>query len=72
MGFLSHAFLAAGGAAFYDGEVPEAADLEAQMWIEHVLDDSKPLLAKPEQALVVTQILEAIYKYAETGEPVKF
>lgn len=64
--------LAAGGAAFYDGEVPEAADLEAQMWIDHVLDDSKPLLVKPEQALVVTQILEAIYKSAETGEPVKF
>lgn len=34
--------------------------------------DGKELTVKPEQALVVTQILEAIYKSAETGEPVKF
>ena len=42
------------------------------MWIDHVLDDSKPLVTKPEQAFVVTQILEAIYKSAATGETVRF
>jgi len=30
------------------------------------------VVVKPEQAYVVTQILEAIYKSAETGEAVKF
>lgn len=34
------------------------------------LNDTEPLV-KPEQAFVVTQILEAIYKSAETGEEVK-
>ena len=48
------------------------AEIEAAMWIDHVLDDSKPLVTKPEQAFVVTQILEAIYKSAATGETVKF
>ena len=42
------------------------------MWIDHVLDDSKPLVTKPEQAFVVTQILEAIYTSAQTGKPVYF
>ncbi|MGB5004224.1 MAG: gfo/Idh/MocA family oxidoreductase, partial [Lactococcus raffinolactis] len=34
-----------------------------------VVNDTEPLV-KPEQALVVTQILEAIYMSAKTGEPV--
>ena len=65
--------LAAKGAAFYDGEGggrPE--DIEARMWIDYVRDDSKPLVTKPEQALVVTQILEAIYESQKTGKPVFF
>lgn len=63
--------MGAGGAAFYDGKSETPADVEARMWIDHVLDDSKPLVTKPEQALVVTQILEAIYTSAKTGQPVK-
>ena len=34
--------------------------------------DGKELVVKPEQALVVTQVLEAIYQSAKSGEPVKF
>ncbi|NLB89746.1 MAG: Gfo/Idh/MocA family oxidoreductase, partial [Clostridiales bacterium] len=64
--------LAAGGAAFYDGAKMEPEDLEARMWIDHVKDGTKPLYTKPEQALVVTQILEAIYESAKTGKPVYF
>ncbi len=65
--------LAAGGAAFYDGDLGGAAhEIEAQMWIAHVMDDSKPLITKPEQAYVVTQLLEAIYESAKTGQPVYF
>lgn len=64
--------LNAGGVAFYEGKSESAADMEARMWIDHVLDGGKPLLVKPEQALVVTQLLEAIYASAKTGQPVKF
>ena len=65
--------LKAGGAAFFEGVAGgSAADIEAQMWIAHVMDDSKPLITKPEQAYVVTQILEAIYTSAKTGKPVYF
>ena len=42
------------------------------MWINHVLDDNAPLITKPEQAIVVTKILEAIYTSAESGKPVFF
>ena len=65
--------LTAGSVAFYDGDLggkPE--DVEARMWIDHVRDDSKPLIVKPEQALVVTQILEAIYESGKSGKPVFF
>ncbi len=64
--------LGAGGVAFYDGKNESAADVEARMWIAHVLDDKKPLLTKPEQAIVVTQLLEAIYESAKTGKTVTF
>lgn len=45
--------------------------LEAQQWINAVLTDSEPCVL-PEQALVVSQILEAIYTSSKTGEPVYF
>lgn len=65
--------LSAGGVAFYDGNGHASAeDIEARMWIDHVKDDSKPLITKPEQAYVVTQILEAIYESQKTGKPVFF
>lgn len=45
--------------------------LEAQSWIDAILNDTEPVV-KPEQALVVTEILEAIYKASETNQPVFF
>ncbi len=71
--FVYEPELKAGGAAFFEGKAGGSpADIEARMWIEHVMDDSKPLITKPEQAFVVTQILEAIYTSAATGKPVYF
>ncbi len=65
--------LKAGGVAFYSGGGSGSpAELEARMWIDHVKDDKKPLITKPEQAIVVTQILEAIYKSAKIDAAVKF
>lgn len=63
--------LDAGGVDFYEGQAESAGDKEARMWIEAVLNDTEPLV-KPEQALVVTEILEAIYESAKTGKPVNF
>ena len=71
--YTTYPELKAGGAAFYEGSNGMSpSDLEARMWIDHVLDGSKPLTTKPEQAIVVTQILEAIYESAKTGKPVFF
>ncbi|KOS00415.1 Gfo/Idh/MocA family protein [Paenibacillus polymyxa] len=63
--------LDAGGVAFYSGETENEADREARLWIESILDDKEPLV-KPEEALVVTEILEAIYESARTGKAVYF
>lgn len=63
--------LGAGGVDFYDGKALEPQDVEAKMWIDAILKDTD-VLVKPEEALVVTQILEAIYESAKTGKPVLF
>ena len=61
-----------GGVAFFDGDAgSDPAELEARAWIDAVVNDKEPP-TKASQALVVTQILEAIYKSAETGKPVYF
>ena len=61
----------AGGVAFYDGKTETEATAEARQWINCIINDEEPLV-KPEQALAVTQILEAIYESAKTGKPVYF
>ncbi|MBW8351370.1 Gfo/Idh/MocA family oxidoreductase [Bacillus sp. IITD106] len=61
---------AGGGVAYFDGEEIGAGDLEARQWIDAILED-KELVVKPEEAYVVTQILEAIYKSAETGKAIE-
>ena len=45
--------------------------LEQRYWIDASRNDTEPYV-KPEEALVVTRILEAIYKSAETGKAVYF
>ncbi len=53
---------------FFDGEaVQMEAVREADQWLDAILNDKEPLV-KPEQAFVVTQILEGIYKSAESGK----
>ncbi len=61
--------LGAEGVDFYDGKAESAADIEARQWIDAVVNDKEPVV-KPEQAIVVTQILEAIYESAKTGKEV--
>lgn len=61
----------AGGVAFYDGAKMSESDVDARQWIDAILNDTDPLV-KPEQAIVVTKILEAIYESAKTGKEVVF
>ena len=63
--------LGAGGVAFYDGHQENDSDREARLWIESILYDRDPVV-KPEQALVVTEILEGIYESAKSGKPYFF
>lgn len=63
--------LNSGGVAFFEGRRAGAEDIEARMWIDNILHDTEPMV-KPEQALVVTEILEAIYTSAKTGKQIDF
>ena len=61
----------AGVVDFFEGGAAAEAVREQEQWLNAIINDSEPLV-KPEQAFVVTQILEAIYKSAETGKEVYF
>lgn len=61
----------AGGVDFYEGESSDSGEVEARSWIDCIINDTEPLV-KPEEALVVTEILEAIYESSKLGKPVFF
>lgn len=61
--------LSSGGVAFYDGKKEEAPDVEMRKWIEVIEQDKDPVVT-PEQAYVVSRILEALYESAKTGKAV--
>ena len=57
------------GVAFFEGKKETEGEREARMWIESIIEDKDPLVL-PEQAYVVTLILEAIYESARTGKAI--
>ena len=61
----------AGGVAFYEGAKGSPTEIEAARWIRSIIDDTDPVVL-PEQAYVVSQILEAIYESSKTGKAVYF
>ena len=63
--------LGAGGVAFYDGVKETPPITECRRWYDAIENDTDPVVL-PEQACVVSEILEAIYTSAQTGEPVYF
>ena len=63
--------LGAGGVAFYDGKEEKDSDIEQRVFYNAVVN-GEDLVVKPEQAIVVTQLLEAIYESARTGKAVYF
>lgn len=63
--------MAGPGIAYFGPNSADPGTKEARQWLECIIQDTEPLV-KPEQAFVVTQILEAIYKSAETGKEIIF
>lgn len=63
--------LNAGGVAFFEGESEKDSDVEQKVFYNAIAKGSE-LIVKPEQAVVVTRILEAIYESAKTGKTVYF
>lgn len=59
----------AGNIAYFSGGAGEPGYMEAKQWLDAIRNDGEPLV-KPEQAYVVTQILEAIYESHKTGKEV--
>jgi predicted dehydrogenase len=56
----------------WDNTVPnDAPETEARAWIDAILSDREPVVTA-KQALVVQQILEAIYESADKGQAVSF
>ena len=63
--------LGAAGVDFYEGEAEDPSLLEALSFYS-AIERGTPLVVKPEEALVVTEILEAIYNSASTGKTIYF
>jgi predicted dehydrogenase len=59
----------AGVVDFFAGGASAEGVREQSQWMDAILNDTDPLV-RPEQAFVVTQILEAIYQSAEQGKEI--
>lgn len=69
-GLLTEQRLSDSGAiAFFEGASASPAMLEAEQWLKAIIEDKEPLV-KPEQAFMVTKILDLIYKSAELGKEI--
>lgn len=61
----------AGAIAFFESQNGGTdADKECSQWLKAIIDNKDPLV-KPQQAFVVTQVLDAIYRSALLGKEVK-
>lgn len=69
--FITKPLLEAGDVPFFEGDALEDRVLEQQCFINAVQGKGN-ITVLPEQAAVVTRILEGIYESAKTGKPVYF
>lgn len=70
-GVLMDEHMAGGGnVAYFQGGTGDPGYEEAKQWLLSILNHTKPLV-QPEQAFIVTQILEAIYESGRTGAEVR-
>ena len=63
--------LTPGSVDFYDGSEDSPRMLEQRAFVD-AIRGKKPVVVRPEEALVVTRILEAIYESSHQGKPVYF
>jgi len=71
-GILTEEHLSAGSTINYFGSrLNSPGSVEARQWLLAVINDTQPLV-NPEQAFVVTKILDGIYKSARIGKEVCF
>ncbi|KAB1438457.1 Gfo/Idh/MocA family protein [Candidatus Galacturonibacter soehngenii] len=71
-GKLTEETLSPGGTiAFFEGKSDKEEDVECTQWLEAIINDTQPVV-KPEQAFIVTKILDAIYKSAQSGKEIIF
>lgn len=59
------------GVAFTNPVGNSPQDKEAKQWLKSILEDTEPLV-KPEEALVVTQILDSIYQSSQGKKTIEF
>ena len=70
--YVENVDINAGGVAFFEGDSGDKPEcIEAKIFYNAVKTGSS-LCVEPEQACIVTEILEAIYESAKTGKPVYF
>lgn len=60
-----------GGVAYFGGGGGEEGTVDCTQWLKAIQENTEPLV-KPEEALIVTKILEAIYQSATEKKEVKF
>lgn len=60
-----------GSIAYFAGGAGEEGTVDNRQWLEAIQNGTEPLV-KPEEALTVTKILDAIYKSAKNNETIKF
>jgi predicted dehydrogenase len=58
-----------GNVAYFEGVHVPPGIAEARQWLKAIIEDTEPLV-KPEQAFVVTKILDAVYQSANEGREV--
>lgn len=66
-GPIHHAEHETGG--YFEGGASKPGVIDNRQWLEAIINGTEPVV-KPEQAFVVTQILEAIYQSAEIGKEI--
>jgi predicted dehydrogenase len=69
--FVERPDLGVGGVAFYEGSEDSPEVIEQKTFLGAVKGENR-LVVLPEQALVVTKILEAIYDSAKAGRQIVF
>ena len=60
-----------GKVAYFGGQSEDPGVLEARQWLNALHGEGEPLV-KPEQAFMVTKLLDSIYQSAESGKEVLF